>query len=68
MPGLLAFLQKYAPAAARNVIAAKKLTHPTLFFEPDWKLNQFDHPKPKLPGAAGADTSKAAAGSTAKKG
>lgn len=58
-PGLVAFLVKHGPAAARHVIQSKKLLRPTMFFEPDWKLNQFDHPKPKLPGAAGADSTKA---------
>jgi hypothetical protein len=29
-----------------------------MFFEPDWKLNQFDHPAPKLPGQAKDSTSK----------
>lgn len=57
-PDLIAFIVKHGPPAARRVIQAKKLVRPTLFFEPDWKLNQFDHPKPKLPGAAGADSTK----------
>jgi hypothetical protein len=57
-PGLIAFVVKHGPAAARRVIQAKKLVRPTLFFEPDWKLNQLDHPKPKAPGAAGADSMK----------
>lgn len=51
LPGLVPFLLKYAPVAARKVITKHKLTRPTLFFEPDWKLNQFDHPRPPLPGA-----------------
>ena len=58
-PALIPFVLKYGPADARQVIRTKKLVRPTIFFEPDWKLNQFDHPKPKLPGAAGADTVKA---------
>lgn len=59
LPGLVPFVQKHGPVAARRVVQAHKLTRPTIFFEPDWKLNQFDHPRPKLPGAAGADSSKA---------
>jgi len=58
-PGLVAFVSKHGPASARRVIQTKKLLRPTLFFEPDWKLNQLDRPKPKLPGAAGADSTKA---------
>ena len=58
-PALIPFVQKYGPATARRVILAKKLVRPTIFFEPDWKLNQFDHPKPALPGAVGADSLKA---------
>ncbi len=51
LPGLMPFLTRHAPLAARKTIQAKKLTRPSMFFEPDWKLNQFDHPAPKLPGA-----------------
>lgn len=51
LPGLVPFLLKYAPAASKRVITVHKLTRPNLFFEPDWKLNQFDHPRPALPGA-----------------
>ncbi len=58
-PGLVAFLAKHGPPAARRVIQAKKLTRPTMFLEPDWKLNQIEHPKQKPPGAAGADSAKA---------
>jgi hypothetical protein len=58
-PGLIPFVVKHGPAAARRVIQARKLVRPTIFFEPDWKLNQFDHPKPKLPGEVGADSTKA---------
>lgn len=58
-PGLIPFVQKHGPMAARRVIQAHKLTRPTMFFEPNWHLNQFDHPKPKLPGTAGPDSAKA---------
>lgn len=58
MPGLMPLLAKHAPLAVRRAIQAKKLTRPGMFFEPDWKLNQFDHPKPKLPGAATDSTKK----------
>lgn len=51
MPGLVPFLLKYAPPPARKLITARKLTRPNMFFEPDWKLNQFEHPRPALPGA-----------------
>lgn len=52
MPGLMPLLGKHAPLAVRKGIQAKKLTRVSMFFEPNWKLNQFDHPKPKVPGAA----------------
>lgn len=61
MPGLMPFLGKYGPLAARRVIVAKKLVRPSIFFEPDWKLNQVEYAKPKLPGAAGADSTKVGA-------
>ncbi len=54
LPGLVPFLLKYAPTASKRVITAHKLARPNLFFEPDWKLNQFDHPRPALPGADSA--------------
>jgi hypothetical protein len=56
MPGLMPLLDRFAPAEVRKVIARRKLTRPDLFFEPDWKINQWDRPKPKLPGQAGADS------------
>ncbi len=59
LPGLVPFILRHGPAAARRLIRARKLERPTIFFEPNWKLNQFDHPKPKSPGEAGADSSKA---------
>lgn len=52
LPGLMPLLARHAPAEVKKGIQLKKLTRPGIFFEPDWKLNQFDHPKPKLPGAA----------------
>jgi hypothetical protein len=51
LPGVLPFLKKYGSLATRQLIATRKLTRVSRFFEPDWKLNQFDRPKPKLPGA-----------------
>ena len=51
MPGLMPFLNKFAPPAARKVILARKLARPDMFFEADWKLNQYDQPRPALPGA-----------------
>jgi hypothetical protein len=54
LPGVLPFLKKYGSAATQRLIATRKLTHVSRYFEPDWKLNQFDHPAPKLPGAAEA--------------
>ena len=59
LPELVPFLLRHGPPAVRRVIQAKKLARPTIFFEPNWKLNQWDPPKPKLPGAEGADSSKA---------
>ena len=54
LPGLMPLLGKHAPLAVRRGIQAKKLTRVSMFFEPNWKLNQFDHPKPKVPGATDA--------------
>jgi hypothetical protein len=57
LPGLIPLLARHAPLAVRRAIQTKKLARPGMFFEPDWKLNQFDHPAPKLPGAV-RDSSK----------
>jgi uncharacterized protein DUF547 len=54
LPGVLPFLKKYGGAATQRLIATRKLTRVSRYFEPDWKLNQFEHPAPKLPGAAEA--------------
>jgi len=51
MPGLMPFLATYGTRDLQKLIRSKKLTRPALFFEPDWKLNQFDHPAPPIPGA-----------------
>ncbi|MCE9627766.1 MAG: DUF547 domain-containing protein [Candidatus Eisenbacteria bacterium] len=59
LPGLMPLLGKYAPLAVRKTITARKLVRPDMFFEPDWKLNQYDHPRERLPGQVGADTTKA---------
>ena len=48
---MLPFLKKYGSPATRQLITARKLTRVSRYFEPNWKLNQFDRPKPKLPGA-----------------
>ncbi len=53
MSGLMPFLLKHGSPALKKTIQSRKLTRPSMFFEPDWKLNQFDHPAPKLPGLAG---------------
>lgn len=58
MTGLMPFLGKHAPLAVRKVISARKLVKPDLYFEPDWKLNQYEHPRPKLPGADSTGTFK----------
>jgi hypothetical protein len=49
LPGVVPFLKKYGTLATRQLITARKLTRVPRYFEPDWKLNQFDHPKPKVP-------------------
>ena len=54
LPGVVPFLKKYGSLATRQLITTHKLSRVSRFFEPDWKLNQFDHPAPKLPGAAEA--------------
>jgi len=51
LPGVLPFLKKYGTLATRQLITTRKLTRVSRFFEPDWKLNQYDRPKPKVPGA-----------------
>jgi hypothetical protein len=58
MPGLMPMLQKYGPSKLQKTIKKQKLTRPSMFFEPDWKLNQFDHPAPKLPSQAADSTGK----------
>lgn len=58
LPGLMPVLARYAPLAVRRTITARRLTRPDMFFEPNWKLNQFNHPPERLPGQVGADTSK----------
>ena len=58
LPGLMPLLAKHAPLALRRAIQAKKVTRAGMFFEPDWKLNQYDHPRPKLPNAAPDSTKK----------
>ena len=58
MPGLMPLLSKYGSPKLQKAIKSKKLTRPSMFFEPDWKLNQFDHPSPPLPGAMRDSTRK----------
>ncbi len=53
LPGLMPFLLKHGPPALKKAIQSRKLTRPSMFYEPDWKLDQFEHPSPKLPGIAG---------------
>jgi hypothetical protein len=52
MPGVLPFLKKYGTPATQRLITSRKPLRVSRYFEPNWKLNQFDHPAPKLPGAA----------------
>ena len=54
LPGVVPFLKKYGSLATRQLITTHKLARVSRYFEPDWKLNQFNHPAPKLPGAAEA--------------
>jgi hypothetical protein len=49
LSGVLPFLKKYGSAATQRLIATRKLTRVSRYFEPNWKLNQYDHPAPKLP-------------------
>jgi len=49
LTGVLPFLKKYGSPATRQLITRAKLTHVSRYFEPNWKLNQFDRPKPKPP-------------------
>ena len=51
LPGVMPFLKKYGSLATRQLITTRKLTRVSRYFEPDWKLNQFNRPKPKAPGA-----------------
>jgi hypothetical protein len=50
IPDVLPFLRKRGSPATKQLIASRKLTRVSRYFEPDWKMNQFDRPKPKLPG------------------
>jgi len=59
LPGVLPFLKKYGSLTTRQLIATRKLTRVSRYFEPNWKLNQFDRPKPKVPGADEAPPPKA---------
>lgn len=59
LPGLMPLVDRHGPPAIKKLVAKRHLKRPDLFFEPTWKLNQYEHPKPKLPGLAGADSSKA---------
>jgi hypothetical protein len=52
LPGLVPFLERFGPPALRKSIRRNELTKPSMFFEPNWKLNQFDHPAPAVPGSA----------------
>lgn len=54
MTGLVPFLSRHAPSTMRRFLSTRRITRVSQFFEPDWKLDQFDHPAPKLPGASGA--------------
>jgi len=59
LPGVLPFLKKHGSLATQRLIAARKLTRVSRYFEPDWKLNQYDRPKPKPPVPDQAATPKA---------
>jgi hypothetical protein len=50
LSGLMPFLVRHGTPALRKVVNSRRLKQPTGFFEPDWKLDQYDHPKPVLPG------------------
>jgi hypothetical protein len=50
MRGLIPFLERHGPPALKKAIRKGKLTKPNMYFEPDWKLNQYDHPAEPLPG------------------
>src|SRR5262245_22760558 len=58
LSGVIPFLRKYGTATTKQLIATHKLAHVSRYFEPNWKLNQYDHPKPKLPSEDGATTPK----------
>jgi hypothetical protein len=58
MTGLMPLLARHGPPKLQKLIKSKKVTRPAMFFEPDWKLNQFDHPAPPLPGAVRDSTHK----------
>jgi hypothetical protein len=58
LTGVLPFLKRYGSLATRQLITRAKLTHVSRYFEPDWKLNQFDRPKPKPPTPDQATTPK----------
>jgi len=51
MPGLMPFLARHGPPELKKLIRKARLTKPGMYFEPNWKLNQYDHPREPLPGA-----------------
>lgn len=59
LPGVMPLIDRFGPPAVKKLVAKRRLTKPDLYFEPVWTLNQYEHPKPKLPGLAGADSTKA---------
>jgi hypothetical protein len=50
MPGLVPFLARHGPPALKKAIRKGRQTKPSMYFEPNWKLNQYDHPREALPG------------------
>lgn len=58
MPGLIPLIHRFGTRELRNRVAKRKLIRPDMYFEPTWKLNQYEHPKPQLPGLAGGDSTR----------
>jgi Protein of unknown function, DUF547 len=58
LPGVMPLVDRFGPPAVKKLVAKRRLQRPDMYFEPTWKLNQYEHPKPKLPGLAGADSTK----------
>jgi hypothetical protein len=54
LTGVVPFLKKYGAPATKQFIVSRKSARVGRYFEPNPKLNQYDHPAAKPPGQSGA--------------